>query len=106
MLKDAKQRCQGCLQHKNEAICKPVNLLMFCQRCGVAHYCSKDNFKLDWKRGRLGHKRLCGFLKRWRLVTKMGMRRKAKYAVEDSYEEICSEFFDSIFVPKIRDGHP
>ena len=45
-------------------------------------------------------------MKRWRLVTKMEMRRKAKYAVEDSYEEICSEFFNTIFVPKIRDEHP
>ena len=106
MLKDAKQRCQGCLQLKNEAVCIPANLLMFCQRCGVAHYCSKDHFKLDWNRGRIGHKNLCGFLKRWRLVTKMGMKRKAKYAVEDSYEQIFSEFFDTIFVPKIRDGLP
>ena len=93
MLKDAKQRCQGCLQQKNEAVCKPANLLMFCQHCGVADYCSKDHFK----RGRLvGHKKLCGSLKRWRLVTKMEMKRKAKkYADDDSYEKIFGEFFDS-----------
>ena len=97
MLKDTKQRCQGCLQQKNEAVCKPANLHQICQECQVAHYCSKDHFKLDWNRGRLGHKKLCGFLKRWRLVTKMEMKRKAKYAVDDSYEEIFSEFFDTIF---------
>ena len=103
MLKDAKQRCQGCLQQKNEAVCKPANLLMFCQRCEVAHYCSKDHFKLDWKRGRLGHNKLCPFLGRWRLVAKKKLKKiSKKYAVhDDSIEQICSDFFESICVPKI-----
>ena len=99
MLKDKKQQCQTCLRHRGQAICEAVDV-HDCMECKVACYCSKEHFKLDWNRGRLGHKKLCPFLGRWRLVTKRKLKKiSKKYAVDDdSVEQICSDFFESICV--------
>jgi len=99
MLKDKKQQCQTCLRHRGQAICEAVDV-HDCMECKVACYCSEEHFKLDWNRGRLGHKKLCPFLGRWRLVTKRKLKKiSKKYAVDDdSVEQICSDFFESICV--------
>ena len=92
VLKDKKQQCQRCLRHRSKRICEIVDVWK-CEICKVAWH-----FKLDWKRGRLGHKYLCQFLRRWRLVTnKKPNKKPKKYAVDDdSVEEICSsDFFES-----------
>ena len=100
MLKDKMQHCQSCLRHRSEAIGEAIDV-HDCTKCKVACYCSEQHFKLDWNRGRLGHNKLCPFLGRWRLVAKKKLKKiYKKYAVhDDSIEQICSDFFESICGP-------
>ena len=77
VLKDKKQHCQRCLRHRSERICEIVDVRK-CEIYKVACHCNERHFKLDWKRGRLGHKNQCQFLRRWRLVTNKKPKKKPK----------------------------
>jgi tetratricopeptide (TPR) repeat protein len=67
--------------------------IKICRGCHVVDYCSKAHQRLAWRRGRLSHKVMCPFLKRYRLVA------KAKNRIDtESYEDICKDFFETVCV--------
>jgi hypothetical protein len=69
--------------------------IKICRNCQVVDYCSEAHQTLAWRRGRLSHKVMCPFLKRYRLVAKA-----EKYIDTDSFEDICKDFFETVCVFK------
>ena len=69
--------------------------IKICRNCQVVDYCSEAHQALAWRRGRLSHKVMCPFLKRYRLVAKA-----EKYIDTDSFEDICKDFFETVCVFK------
>ena len=70
--------------------------IKICRNCQVVDYCSEAHQTLAWRRGRLSHKVMCPFLKRYRLVAKA-----EKHRIDtESYEDICMEFFETVCVLK------
>ena len=67
-----------------------------CKNCQVVDYCSHAHQTLAWRRGRLSHKVMCPFLKRYRLVTKA----ENQHIDTESYEDICKDFFETVCVLK------
>jgi tetratricopeptide (TPR) repeat protein len=66
-----------------------------CKNCQVVDYCSLAHQTLAWRRGRLSHKVMCPFLKRYRLVV------KAKNRIDtEPVEDICKDFFETVCVFK------
>jgi len=53
--------CHTCFQ-----ICAKDAIMEKCSVCKVARYCSEAHSIEAWKKGRLCHKEMCPFLKRWR----------------------------------------
>ena len=69
--------------------------IKICRNCQVVNYCCEAHQALAWRRGRLSHKVMCPFLKRYRLVT------KAKNRIDiESFEDICKDFFKTVCVLK------
>ena len=66
-----------------------------CRNCQVVDYCSLAHQTLEWRRGRLSHKVICPFLKRYRLVVKAENRIDA-----EPVEDICKDFFETVSVFK------
>jgi tetratricopeptide (TPR) repeat protein len=71
--------------------------IKICRNCQVVDYCSEAHQTLAWRRGRLSHKVLCPFLKRYRLVVKAENRIDT-----ESFEDICKDFFETVCVLKVR----
>jgi tetratricopeptide (TPR) repeat protein len=67
-----------------------------CKSCQVVDYCSHAHQTLAWRRGRLSHKVMCPFLKRYRLVAKA----KNRIDTETLFEDICKDFFETVCVFK------
>jgi tetratricopeptide (TPR) repeat protein len=67
-----------------------------CRNCQVVDYCSHAHQTLAWRRGRLSHKVMCPFLKRYRLVAKA----KNRIDTEPLFEDICKDFFETVCVFK------
>ena len=55
--------CQAC-----EQICAKDAIMEKCSVCKVARYCSEAHSIQAWKKGRLCHKVMCPWLKRWRKI--------------------------------------
>jgi hypothetical protein len=73
--------------------------IKICRNCQVVDYCSEAHQTLAWRRGRLSHKVMCPFLKRYRLVA------KAKNHIDtEPYEDICKDFFETVCVLKYSTG--
>ena len=72
--------------------------ISMCSICEVVDYCSKTHQKLAWNRGRLRHKVMCPFLKRWRGT----VLAKAENRLErtESFEDICQDLFETVCVLK------
>ena len=70
--------------------------IKICRNCQVVDYCSEAHQTLAWRRGRLSHKVMCPFLKRYRLVVKAKNRIDKGEPVED----ICKDFFETVCVWK------
>ena len=69
--------------------------IKICRSCQVVDYCSLAHQTLAWRRGRLSHKVMCPFLKRYRLVAKVENRIDT-----ESVEDICKDFFETVCVFK------
>ena len=69
--------------------------IKICRSCQVVDYCSLAHQTLAWRRGRLSHKVMCPFLKRYRLVAKAENRIDT-----ESVEDICKDFFETVCVFK------
>ena len=69
--------------------------IKICRNCQVVDYCSEAHQTLEWRRGRLSHKVMCPFLKRYRLVVKAENRIDA-----EPVEDICKDFFETVCVFK------
>jgi tetratricopeptide (TPR) repeat protein len=70
--------------------------IKICRNCQVVDYCSAAHQTLAWRRGRLSHKVMCPFLKRYRLVAKA----ENQHIDTESYEDICKDFFETVCVLK------
>ena len=70
--------------------------IKICRNCQVVDYCSDAHQTLAWRRGRLSHKVMCPFFKRYRLVAKAKNRIDKGEPVED----ICKDFFETVCVLK------
>jgi hypothetical protein len=70
--------------------------IKICRNCQVVDYCSEAHQSLAWRRGRLSHKVMCPFLKRYRLVAKAENR----IDTPESFEDICKDFFETVCVFK------
>ena len=58
-------------------------------------YCSEAHLTRAWRRGRLSHKVMCPFLRRWRRAA------NAENSIEtESFENICNDFFETVCVRK------
>jgi tetratricopeptide (TPR) repeat protein len=70
--------------------------IKICRNCQVVDYCSDAHQALAWRRGRLSHKVMCPFLKRYRLVA------KAENPIDtaESFEDISKDFFETVCVFK------
>jgi tetratricopeptide (TPR) repeat protein len=68
--------------------------IKICRNCQVVDYCSEAHQTLAWRRGRLSHKVMCPFLKRYRLVAKA----ENQHIDTESYEDICTDFFETVCV--------
>jgi len=66
-----------------------------CKICEVVDYCSKAHQRLAWRRGRLSHKVMCPFFKRYRMVAKA-----ANPIDTEPFEDFCKEFFETVCVLK------
>ena len=66
-----------------------------CRNCQVVDHCSEAHQTLAWRRGRLSHKVMCPFLKRYRLVAKAENRIDT-----EPVEDICKDFFETVCVLK------
>ena len=64
--------------------------------CKVARYCSRDHSIQAWKKGRLCHKVMCPWLKRWRKIT------EGKDATTELCDELCNDFFERVLASKPR----
>jgi tetratricopeptide (TPR) repeat protein len=69
-----------------------------CRNCQVVDYCSEAHQTLAWRRGRLSHKVMCPFLKRYRLVVKAENRIDT-----EPIEDICKDFFETVCVLKYEE---
>jgi tetratricopeptide (TPR) repeat protein len=72
--------------------------IKICRNCQVVDYCSEAHQTLAWRRGRLSHKVMCPFLKRYRLVSKA--ENQHIDTDTESYEDICKDFFETVCVFK------
>jgi tetratricopeptide (TPR) repeat protein len=72
--------------------------IKICRNCQVVDYCSEAHQTLAWRRGRLSHKVMCPFLKRYRLVAKA----ENQHIDTESYEDICTDFFETVCVLKYK----
>ena len=82
--------CRSCKRKAGK-----ITDIKICRNCQVVDYCSKAHQALAWRRGRLSHKVMCPFLKRYRLVA------KAKNRIDtESFEDICKDFFETVCVLK------
>ena len=70
--------------------------IKICRSCRVVDYCSEAHQTLAWRRGRLSHKVMCPFLKRYRLVAKS----KNRIDTTKPFEDICKDFFETVCVLK------
>jgi hypothetical protein len=70
--------------------------IKICRNCQVVDYCSEAHQTLAWRRGRLSHKVMCPFLKRYRLVAKA----ENQHIDTESFEDICKDFFETVCVLK------
>jgi tetratricopeptide (TPR) repeat protein len=70
--------------------------IKICRNCQVVDYCSEAHQTLAWRRGRLSHKVMCPFLKRYRLVAKA----ENQHIDTESYDDICKDFFETVCVLK------
>ena len=61
-----------------------------CSVCKVARYCSQDHSVQAWKKGRLCHRVMCPFLKRWRKIT------EGKGAAAELCDELFNDFFERV----------
>jgi len=86
--------CQACHQ-----TCAKDAIMKKCSVCKVARYCSEAHNLQAWKEGRLCHKVMCPFLKRWRRTTEA-----IKQGKETAYslDELLNDFFERVlaFKPK------
>jgi hypothetical protein len=69
--------------------------IKICRNCQVVDYYSEAHQTLSWRRGRLSHKVMCPFLKRYRLVVKA-----ENHIDTESFEDICKDFFETVCVLK------
>ena len=74
--------CQTCYQ-----TCAEDAIMAKCSVCKVARYCSRGHSIQAWAKGRLCHKVMCPFLKRWRKI-KQG---------EDTTTELCDKLVNDFF---------
>jgi tetratricopeptide (TPR) repeat protein len=69
--------------------------IKICRNCQVVDYCSLAHQTLAWRSGRISHKVMCPFLKRYRLVV------KAENGIDiEPFEDICKDFFETVCVLK------
>ena len=94
---------EGEYEKRNGICCRLCNRkagngtdIKICRSCQVVDYCSEAHQTLAWRRGRLSHKVMCPFLKRYRLVAKAKNRIDKGEPVED----ICKDFFETVCVLK------
>jgi tetratricopeptide (TPR) repeat protein len=72
--------------------------IKICRNCQVVDYCSLAHQTLAWRRGRISHKVMCPFLKRYRLVV------KAENGIDtEPFEDICKDFFETVCVLKYEE---
>jgi tetratricopeptide (TPR) repeat protein len=94
---------EGQMKKKAEIYCSSCSRkagngtdIKICRNCQVVDYCSEAHQTLAWRRGRLSHKVMCPFLKRYRLVAKA----KKQHIDTESYEDIYKDFFETVCVLK------
>ena len=61
--------------------------IKICRNCQIVDYYSEAHRTLAWRRGRLSHKVMVPFLKRYRLVVKAENRIDT-----EPYEDVCKGF--------------
>ena len=93
------------MEKKNGIYCRSCNRkagkgtdIKICRNCQVVDYCSEAHQTLAWRRGRLSHKVMCPFLKRYRLVVKAENRIDT-----EPVEDICKDFFETVCVLKYEE---
>jgi len=91
MEKNVGVSCRSCMRKAGNG-----TDIKICRNCQVVDYCSDAHQTLAWRRGRLSHKVMCPFLKRYRLVA------KAENPIDtvESFEDICKDFFETVCVFK------
>jgi len=65
-----------------------------CSVCKVARYCSRVHSIQAWKKGRLCHKVMCPWLKRWRKIA------EGKSSTTELCDELCNDFFERVLASK------
>jgi len=83
--------CHSCMRNAGNG-----TDIKICRNCQVVDYCSEAHQTLAWRSGRLSHKVMCPFLKRYRLVAKA----KNRIDTEPLFEDICKDFFETVCVLK------
>jgi len=83
------QCCQTCGQ-----ICAKGAIMEKCSVCKVARYCSRAHCIQAWKTGRLSHRVMCSFLKRWRKMT------EGKETTTELRDELFNDFFERVLASR------
>ena len=81
--------CQSCGQ-----ICAKDAHMEKCSVCKVARYCSQAHSVQAWKKGRLCHKVMCPWMKRWRKLT------EGQDATTKLCDKLCNKFFERVLASK------
>jgi len=87
--------CRSC-HRKTAGKGRPIET---CRGCEVADYCCPSHQRLEWRRGRLSHKVMCPFLKRWRKLYIATIKNRPE---PESFEYIAKEFFETVCVLKYK----
>ena len=86
--------CQTCYE-----TCAKDAVMAKCSVCKVARYCSRAHSIQAWAKGRLCHKVMCPFLKRWRKI-------KEGKDTTRSTNELCDELVDDFFERVLASNRP
>jgi len=81
--------CQSCHE-----LCAKDAIMEKCSVCKVARYCSFAHSIQAWNKGRLCHKVMCPWLKRWRKIT------EGEDATTELRDKLCNDFFERVLASK------
>jgi len=82
-------KCQTC--YKN---CAQDAIMEKCSVCKVARYCSYAHSIHAWKKGRLCHRVMCPYLRRWHKI------KPGKETTTELRDALCNDFFECVLASK------